>query len=83
MNNSNYLLTKDENLGSINATCGLIGTYYNNYIDFDISKNQNYKYYLKYKLENNESGKGGIFQGLIDLKTNLDTGSSIFMLKEL
>ena len=78
--NSNILLTKDNNLGSINATGGLIGTYYNNFIDYDISNNKNYKYYLKYKLENNLSG---FEQGLINLKTNSNEGSGIFILKEI
>ena len=74
------VVVKVNNLGSINATGGLIGTYYNNFIDYDISNNKNYKYYLKYKLENNLSG---FEQGLINLKTNSNEGSGIFILKEI
>ena len=79
----NILLSNDENLGTINATGGFTNSYNINYIDNVISNN-NYKYYIKYKLENNDSQ---IPQGIININTqHIDAninGSSSIILYEL
>ena len=72
-------LTRDNNLGSINATGGLTIPYHLNYVDTTPANGIN-RYYLKYQLENNNSNQS---MGLINISTQSFTGSSGIILREV
>lgn len=79
----NTLLSKDINVGCINATGGFTNSYSINMIDVPGSIDPQ-KYYIKYQLENNNSG---IEQGIVNINTELINsnvnGSSCLTLYEL
>ena len=72
-------LTRDNDLGSINATGGLTIPYHLNYLDTTPANGIN-RYYLKYQLENNNSNQS---MGLINISTQSFIGSSGIILREL
>jgi len=73
------MLSQDNIIGSVIATGGLSIPY--NFIYLDEPNNtNNIKYYLKYKLENNNSGEK---MGIINIQTNNIIGSSNIILREL
>ena len=69
------MLTQDCSLGTLNAAGGLNLSYNMTYYDENINSGPN-KYYLKYKLDNNNSAKD---QGLINIKTNNNSSSRILL----
>lgn len=71
---NDILISKDINLGTINATGGFKNTYTLSFMDLPNNLYKN-KYYIKYKLENNDSL---VPQGIIDI-----TNSSSIILYEL
>jgi hypothetical protein len=73
------MLSQDNNIGSVIATGGLSIPYNFIYLD-EPNTNNLIKYYLKYKLENNNSGEK---MGLINIKTNNINSSSNIILREL
>ena len=73
------MLSQDNNIGSVIATGGLSIPYNFIYLD-EPNTNNLVKYYLKYKLENNNSGEK---MGLINIKTNNINSSSNIILREL
>lgn len=73
------MISQDNNIGSIIATGGLSIPYNFIYLDEPNTTN-NIKYYLKYKLENNNSAEK---MGLINIQTNNINGSSNIILREL
>jgi hypothetical protein len=73
------MLSQDNNIGSVIATGGLSIPYNFIYLD-EPNTNNLIKYYLKYKLENNNSGEK---MGLINIQTNNINGSSNIILREL
>jgi len=73
------MLSQDNNIGSVIATGGLSIPYNFIYLD-EPNTNNLVKYYLKYKLENNNSGEK---MGLINIQTNNINGSSNIILREL
>ena len=73
------MLTQNNNIGSVIATGGLTIPYNLTYLDENLSNTQK-KYYLKYKLENNNSQKN---MGLINLQTSQNNGFSNFLLREI
>jgi hypothetical protein len=73
------MISQDNNIGSVIASGGLSIPY--NFTFLDEPNNINLiKYYLKYKLENNNSGEK---MGLINIETNNINGSSNIILREL
>ena len=76
------MLSQDNNIGSVIATGGLSIPYNFTFLDEPNNNNNNniIKYYLKYKLENNNSGE---MMGLINIETNNINGSSNIILREL
>ena len=73
------MLTQSNNLGSLIATGGLTIPYNLSYLDSP-NNNNLAKYYLKYKLENNNSLQE---MGLINIQTSQNNGSSNFLLREI
>ena len=73
------MISQDNNIGSIIATGGLNIPYNFIYLDEPNTINT-VKYYLKYKLENNNSIKK---MGIINIQTNNLIGSSNIVLREL
>ena len=73
------MLNQNNHLGSIIATGGLTIPYNFNYLDSPNTNNL-VKYYLKYKLENNNSAEE---MGIINIQTNSNYGSSNIILREL
>jgi len=75
------MISQDNNIGSVIATGGLSIPYNFTFLD-ELNNNNNniIKYYLKYKLENNNSGEK---MGLINIETNNINGSSNIILREL
>jgi len=75
------MISQDNNIGSVIATGGLSIPYNFTFLD-EVNNNNNniIKYYLKYKLENNNSGEK---MGLINIETNNINGSSNIILREL
>jgi hypothetical protein len=73
------MLTQTNNLGSVIATGGLTIPFNLTYLDENINNAQK-KYYLKYKLENNNSQQ---YMGLINLETSQNNGFSNFLLREI
>ena len=73
------MLTQSNNLGSIIATGGLTIPFNLTYLDSP-NNNSLTKYYLKYKLENNNSLQE---MGIINIQNNLDYGSSNIILREI
>ena len=73
------MISQDNNIGSVIATGGLSIPY--NFVYLDEPNNINLvKYYLKYKLENNNSKEK---MGIINIQTNKINGSSNIVLREL
>tara|TARA_B110001450_G_scaffold247768_1_gene263197 strand:- start:480 stop:1847 length:1368 start_codon:yes stop_codon:yes gene_type:complete len=73
------MISQDNNIGSVIATGGLSIPY--NFIYLDEPNNNNLvKYYLKYKLENNNSKEK---MGIINIQSNNISGSSNIILREL
>ena len=73
------MISQDNNIGSVIATGGLSIPYNFIYLD-EPNNSNNIKYYLKYKLENNNSGEK---MGIINIQTNNINGSSNIILREL
>lgn len=75
------MISQDNNIGSVIATGGLSIPYNFIYLDEPNNNNNNIiKYYLKYKLENNNSKEN---MGIINIQTNNINGSSNIILREL
>jgi hypothetical protein len=74
------MIVDTSNIGSINATNGLVVPYSITYLDENINRNLK-KYYLKYQLENSSS----INQGIINVRTSQSQqeGSSDILLREI
>tara|TARA_Y100000992_G_scaffold302656_1_gene278023 strand:- start:3665 stop:4369 length:705 start_codon:yes stop_codon:yes gene_type:complete len=62
----NVLLSEDISLGTLNSTGGLKNTYTVTFMDLPNNLNNN-KYYIKFKLENNNSL---VPQGIVDINTS-------------
>lgn len=73
------MLVQSINLGSVNATGGITIPYSLTYLDENLSEGIK-TYYIKYKLENNDSS---IEQGIINVKTPEIPGSSNIILREI
>ena len=73
------MISQDNNIGSVIATGGLNIPYNFIYLD-EPNTNNLVKYYLKYKLENNNSKEK---MGIINIQTNKINGSSNIVLREL
>ena len=73
------MLTQDCSLGTLNGAAGLNLSYNMTYLDENINSGPN-KYYLKYKLDNNNSAKE---QGIINIRTNYNNSSSRILLREI
>ena len=76
----NSIIMRDSSLGTINTSGGLTFPYNVTYLDANVS-NGIKKYYLKYKLDHNNSN-GVLAQGLINIKTSQIYGSSNILLRE-
>jgi hypothetical protein len=72
------MVMQDSIFGSANATSGLTMSYNFTYLD-DNYNNSPKKYYLKYKLDNNNSNQE---QGIVNIRTSIINGSSSILLKE-
>jgi len=77
----NTIIMRDCSLGTINTSGGLTFPYNVTYLDANVS-NGIKKYYLKYKLDNNNSNNI-IEQGLINIKTSQIYGSPNILLREI
>ena len=77
----NTIIMRDSSLGIINATAGFTFPYNVTYLDSHVSSGIK-KYYLKYKLDNNNSN-GLLEQGLINIKTSELYGSPNILLREM
>lgn len=73
------MLTQSNNLGSVIATGGLSVPFNLSYLDI-LNNNNLTKYYLKYKLENNNSLEE---MGLINIQTSQNNGFSNIILREI
>ena len=70
------MILQSKELGHMNATGGLTIPYSITYLDENLNGGQK-KYYLKYKLENNNSAEE---QGIINVNTSQFLGSSNIIL---
>jgi len=77
----NTIIMRDSSLGTINTSGGLTFPYNVTYLDANVS-NGIKKYYLKYKVDNNNS-YGLQAQGLINIKTSELYGSPNILLREM
>jgi hypothetical protein len=77
----NTIILRDSSLGTINSSGGLTFPYNVTYLDANVS-NGIKKYYLKYKMDNNNSN-GLVAQGLINIKTSELYGSPNILLREM
>jgi len=77
----NTIIMRDCSLGTINTSGGLTFPYNVTYLDANVS-NGIKKYYLKYKLDHNNSNNI-IEQGLINIKTSQIYGSPNILLREM
>ena len=73
------MILQSKELGHMNATGGLTIPYSITYLDENLNGGQK-KYYLKYKLENNNSAEE---QGIINVNTSQFLGSSNIILREV
>jgi hypothetical protein len=73
------MLSQNRDLGSVNATGGITIPYSLTYLDENLSAGLKV-YYIKYKLENNDST---VEQGIINVKTSEIAGSSNIVLREI
>jgi len=73
------MLSRNRDLGSVNATGGITIPYSLTYLDENLSAGLKV-YYIKYKLENNDST---VEQGIINVKTSTIAGSSNIILREI
>ena len=73
------MLSQSKDLGSVNATGGITIPYSLTYLDENLSAGLKV-YYIKYKLENNDST---VEQGIINVKTSEIAGSSNIVLREI
>jgi hypothetical protein len=73
------MLSQNRDLGSVNATGGITIPYSLTYLDENLSAGLKV-YYIKYKLENNDST---VEQGIINVKTSDIAGSSNIILREI
>ena len=73
------MLSQNRDLGSVNATGGITIPYSLTYLDENLSADLKV-YYIKYKLENNDST---VEQGIINVKTSDIAGSSNIILREI
>jgi hypothetical protein len=73
------MIIQDCSIGIINVTNGLSIPYNLTYLDENINSGT-IKYYLKYKLEKNITGKQ---MGLINVRTSLINGSSGIILRQI
>jgi len=73
------MLSQNRDLGSVNATGGITIPYSLTYLDENLSAGLKV-YYIKYKLENNDST---VEQGIINVKTSENAGSSNIVLREI
>ena len=72
------MIMQDSIFGSSNATSGLTMSYNFTYLDENLN-NSPKKYYIKYKLDNNNSNQE---QGIVNIRTTTINGSSNILLKE-
>ena len=72
------MIMQDAIFGSRNATSGLTMSYSFTYLDENYN-NSPKKYYIKYKLDNNNSNQE---QGIVNIRTSIINGSSNILLKE-
>ena len=72
------MIMQDSIFGSANATSGLTMSYNFTYLDENYN-NSPKKYYIKYKLDNNNSIQE---QGIVNIRTSIINGSSNILLKE-
>lgn len=80
---NNTIINSSNNLGLIFASGGYTNNFSKEIIDsFDFENNINteIKYYIKYKLENNDSKSE---MGIVNVSTNSFIGNSLFLLEEL
>ena len=80
---NNTIINSSNNLGLIFAAGGYINNFSKEIIDsFDFGNNTNteIKYYIKYKLENNDSKSE---MGIVNVSTDSFIGNSLFLLEEL
>jgi hypothetical protein len=73
------MLSQNRDLGSVNATGGITIPYSLTYLDENLSAGLKV-YYIKYKLENNDST---VEQGIINVKSSTIAGSSNIILREI
>jgi len=73
------MLSQNRDLGTVNATGGITIPYSLTYLDENLSAGLKV-YYIKYKLENNNST---VEQGIVNVKTSEIAGSSNIVLREI
>jgi hypothetical protein len=72
------MIMQDSIFGSVNATSGSTMSYSFTYLDENFN-NSPKKYYIKYKLDNNNSNQE---QGIVNVRTSTINGSSNILLKD-
>lgn len=77
----NTIIMRDSSLGTINTSGGLTFPYNVTYLDANVS-NGIKKYYLKYKVDDNNSNRL-LEQGVINIKTSQIYGSPNILLREI